>query len=348
MGYNAFTMSSNVQFVVKIVIVIAVFGVILMSVDRDMLFNTISKVTPATYLILIGMVFVQAGFLGYRWHLITRQVGGVLPIGSSYSGTLVSFFFSQGLPSSVGGDVQRIWWLKARHDIPVGQAARSVLLDRVAGLVSLLILCAVSVVLLERRVDSEIFDRLGTLLMITIAGGLGILALAVVPFRYGVSQWLRTLSDRMPKRFSQFLLWLVAFRENFVGLRPGPATAIMLIGVTIHLVSVALGYVVTRDLVLGLTFLDCVALIAPALLLSYLPISIAGWGVREASLIGAFSLMGVSLEAGLTVSLILGFSFLITSLFGGLLWLFSGARGTWVRGGGTALTKPETPPLSRQ
>lgn len=79
-----------------------------------------------------------------------------------------------------------------------------------------------------------------------------------------------------------------------------------------------------------ISFFSCLAVIPPALLISYVPISIAGWGVREASFVFAFSLVGVSVEAALLISLGIGIVVLLISLLGGVLWASSGMRDVYM------------------
>jgi len=68
-----------------------------------------------------------------RWHLT-----GVV---------LISLFFNQVLPSTVGGDGMRMWLLR-RRGRPLGAAVRSVIIDRLLGLFGLLLLSLVGAVVL--------------------------------------------------------------------------------------------------------------------------------------------------------------------------------------------------------
>ncbi|HTV28367.1 MAG TPA: lysylphosphatidylglycerol synthase domain-containing protein, partial [Xanthobacteraceae bacterium] len=56
-------------------------------------------------------------------------------------------------------------------------------------------------------------------------------------------------------------------------------------------------------------------------LVQTLPISIAGWGIREGFLSAAFGLVGVWPEKALTLSVLYGLLTLIGSLPGGVIWL---------------------------
>ena len=75
-------------------------------------------------------------------------------------------------------------------------------------------------------------------------------------------------------------------------------------------------------LALGISIspIDAFTLVPSALLIAMVPISLAGWGVREVVFIQAFSLAGVAPSHALALSLLYGFVGLVTGLFGGAVW----------------------------
>jgi uncharacterized membrane protein YbhN (UPF0104 family) len=85
-------------------------------------------------------------------------------------------------------------------------------------------------------------------------------------------------------------------------------------------------YILALGLKLDVSFLDCLALFPPVMLATTLPISIAGWGVREGAMVAAFGLIGVSQEGAVILSLLAGILAVVACLPGGLIWLMSGYR----------------------
>ena len=68
------------------------------------------------------------------------------------------------------------------------------------------------------------------------------------------------------------------------------------------------------------------ALVPAAMLVSTLPISIAGWGLREVTMVFGFGLLGVDRSDAALVSIAYGLLFLAFGLLGGLIWLVQGAK----------------------
>jgi len=64
----------------------------------------------------------------------------------------------------------------------------------------------------------------------------------------------------------------------------------------------------------------------PVMLITMMPISIAGWGVREATMGLAFGYAGVMTTEGVNVSLLFGAVSFIVGAFGGLVWIFSAEK----------------------
>jgi uncharacterized membrane protein YbhN (UPF0104 family) len=62
------------------------------------------------------------------------------------------------------------------------------------------------------------------------------------------------------------------------------------------------------------------------MLITMLPISIAGWGVREATMGLAFGYAGLMTNEGINISLLYGAVSFIVGAFGGLVWIFSAEK----------------------
>lgn len=90
--------------------------------------------------IFVTMV-VQVGFNALRWRDIAEVCGARIRAITALGYTFIGQFFSQVLPSTVGGDAVRIWLL-ARGGAGWQTAIYSVLIDRVVGVTALATLVA--------------------------------------------------------------------------------------------------------------------------------------------------------------------------------------------------------------
>ena len=89
-------------------------------------------------------------------------------------------------------------------------------------------------------------------------------------------------------------------------------------------VFIAMSYVVhllARGLGIDLDFRDALLLIPLVALVTVLPISIAGWGLRESAMVVALGLVGMPAAAAFSLSVLSGLVAMASGLPGGVIWL---------------------------
>lgn len=243
-----------------------------------------------------------------RWQAISGMMGHHLPFGYLFQANLVGHTFSQCLPSSVGGDFYRI--LAARQGgMPTSIAVLSTLADRLFGFFGLG-LCVLLLLPFEWSHLASSF-LLWPILMV-LGGAIGLaVALVVLPYfpeklfdQPGIRSLkpLITLSGSLRNRSYLASVLIFTFLTSFG-----------LIG-ELYYLSLAL------DLNLSLTLMF--ATMPLVFMFMSLPISFAGWGLREGAMIVILGVYGVSREDALILSLIFGVLILTTALPGLIIWFW--------------------------
>ena len=260
-------------------------------------------------LILLALVPVAA----FRWLVIMGGGGKSLNFAGAVRIVMIGNFFNQTLPSSIGGDAVRMWEAR-RAGLGLGLSVNSVLLDRFAALIAIcLIIGATSPVTF-----SLIDDPAARWGLVTVAvGGLSALGLLLI-------------LDRMPASLLRWRLTrgiaALSADGRRVFLTPRYATATILTSVVIQVTVAMVVFLIARNLALPVSVLECVVLVPPVMLVTALPISIAGWGVREGAMVTAFGFVGVAAADALAMSVLFGIATVCMSLPGGVLWLFTKPR----------------------
>jgi uncharacterized membrane protein YbhN (UPF0104 family) len=219
------------------------------------------------------VVTVQFVVLVCRWQLAIRILGNRGPGFGPLSLFLGhSFLIGQVLPSSVGVDVARTIML-ARL-IGAGAAARSVVCDRVLGFSGLALLVALTLPVIAARVGGA------PPFLIAALGVLSVLALVLAsPSMICTAPWL-----------GKYLSTIVG--DLRLALWSGKVSLVAVtVSVGSNLLGVLLIYILGSAIGADLRALDCLVLVPAVLLVSALPISLGGWGVREGALVAAFSLV---------------------------------------------------------
>jgi uncharacterized membrane protein YbhN (UPF0104 family) len=107
-------------------------------------------------------------------------------------------------------------------------------------------------------------------------------------------------------------------------LKHGPKLAIL--SLTVHMLAVVMAWCVVQSITAPVSFGQMFQLVPPVLLITMMPISIAGWGVREATMGLAFGYAGLAANEGVNVSLLFGAVYFVVGAFGGLVWIFSAEK----------------------
>ncbi len=276
-----------------------VLYLLLRNVDVSAARDHVLAVDPRMVAAAVGCVALTVIFSGLRWHMLLASQDAGLPRRSAVALTFASQCFNNVLPSTVGGDAVRI-------GIAVGEGAtlRSVFvatfLDRLAGLVGCV--AATFAIFLVEPFGLSAPPALRLVVYVLLAAAVaGLLVLAMVRTQAMALLW--RLSPGWAGHFARARL------DAATILRALLWTAAMLggIGSTLALLSAA-------GPEEGLGILRALAMTGPLVLAVALPLSIAGWGVREAVVVTLFQAMGMSPEHGLATSLLFG----LVTLIGGL------------------------------
>ncbi len=302
-----------IPFLLKLAASCLLIWLVLRGVEFDQLVGALRNVDvgglAAAWAMLAALWFTQA----YRWRVITRALSQPLAYRDAVLAVIVGQFFNQSLPSTVGGDVMRVWRAQ-RAGMTFGGAVNSVLIDRGVALVALLLLVAISLPVAQARIADPV-ARAGLWLVIGLgAGGLG-LALSM---------------DRLPLPAPLARLRPVAavaalardVRRVFFA--PATISVVLAVSMVSHLVVVASVLMIARALAIPVGFLDCLILVPPVLMVAAVPISVAGWGLREGAMVTAFAFVGVAAPQALALSLLLGLVLLLVGAVGAPVWLMSG------------------------
>ncbi|WFU43743.1 lysylphosphatidylglycerol synthase transmembrane domain-containing protein [Bradyrhizobium sp. CB82] len=298
----------------KIVISGALLYLALRKVNPSDLFSRFTVTSLYWIAIAIAVTFLQI-FIGVlRWREISTQCSAPLELARAMRYNVIGTFFNQTLPSAIGGDAVRLW-LVARAGAGWRAATYSIFVDRAIGLIALAVVIVASLPWSYRLInDAQGRSALLLLDFAALAAGLGFLVLGALNWPW-LKRWWATHHIHACA--------VIANRVIFSRSR-GPIVAILSIGV--HVLAVVIAWCVVQSIAAPVSFGEIFLLIPPVMLITMMPISIAGWGVREATMGLAFGFAGLAANEGVNVSLLFGAVTFIVGAFGGLVWIFSAEK----------------------
>lgn len=292
------------KFVVRIAVTASILFLILRSIDTGQIAAVMSEARLDLLFVALLLQFGSTAVSAYRWQLIMHN----LNFGQSFPFYLRSYlkasFFNQGLPTSIGGDTLRVLDV-ARCGFRKRDVLYGVAVDRIVGLAALLLLTLLACVSKPGLLPQNVF--LPIVLLMT-CGLVGLLCISLLRRM----TWL----EQYPKLG---FIWAVSVRFHR-SLSTGRFTLIAL-SLLIPLLAMLCFYCLGWALGLRYGLMTYFAIVPPAIVLTVIPVSIAGWGVREGALVSLFSLIGASKPAVLMMSLLYGLTLVIVGLPGLVIYL---------------------------
>jgi len=260
---------------------------------------------------LLGAIIIFAMLLvnnTARWIIVLNAIKADLPFRVVIKIIYIAIFFNQALPSTIGGDAFKIY-LARKMGIDLKSAINGVMLERAAAILGLFLLVILSQPFLIARIgDDPVKYLFPALTVMALVGIVGLMLL-----------------DRLPKDLQTWriiggLVHLASDTKRLF-LSPQYACKAIFLGISGNILLAMLAYLTFCALSVEVSVLDCLVLFPPVILFMTLPISIAGWGVREGAMVGAFAFVGILESDAFVVSILFGLMNMIFALPGGLLWL---------------------------
>ena len=261
-----------------------------------------------------GLLGAAAGFMllqivlgGERWRsILCPLVRGPVPSVASVQSVFYASIFFNCLPiGAVGGDVARIL-LARRFELSLSQIVLSVLIDRVLTVAAFITLALATLPTISSPLATTAWFVGAAIL---VAGGIGLALLG--PIERLLGRW----------RHQRFIHLLVRTAEDVRHLANRAGLRALCFAVASGACAGFTVYCIGRSLGIGVGPIAMTAVSSIMALVVALPISVAGWGVREVSLVALLGVLGVDSEAALVVSVELGLINTLLSLPGGLVWL---------------------------
>jgi glycosyltransferase 2 family protein len=300
-------------FALKLSVSVGLLGFFVTRIDGEQFAHTLASANFSyiglALIIYLGTQVVSA----LRWTVLTRPLGIRTPYKDLATYYFIGMFFNLFAPSTVGGDVSRVYYLareqnKDRQQRASGstiQAAVSVLVDRAIGMVVLIWLGAVGLLL---------FPEYGippAIRALTLS-----LAVAFLVLGFLLPLVWRMLPENAHPWVTKLRLILTSYRRGWRVIPQAITLSFM-----VHLVQAWMHVIMGLALHLSLPLSFCIIIYPLVGTFAALPISVNGFGLREGGYIFLLALIGINSEESIAFGLLLFLIVAVDSLIGGVLFL---------------------------
>ncbi|MDN3516211.1 lysylphosphatidylglycerol synthase transmembrane domain-containing protein [Aquisalimonas lutea] len=287
-------MTRRTGLLLRLSVSIALLVAVATVVDTDRLLGHLHAFHPGWTALALLLMLVQHGISAWRWRFTAHRLGVDLPRGTAVREYLLAGFVNQVLPGGVLGDVSRAW----RHARGSGSAA-----------------AAVYAVALERASGQAVMALLAAPALLTLGGLVppGIAWPAAAATAAGALVAARWLPEPPGTGAGGFL---PAVRQALVARAALPVQLLSsaLVVATYLAVYYAAARVIGADIA-GATLLPLVPVVLLAMLV---PVTVAGWGLREGAAALVWAAAGLDPAQGAAIAVAYGVLVLLGNLPGAL------------------------------
>jgi uncharacterized membrane protein YbhN (UPF0104 family) len=256
---------------------------------------------PIAFIAASGIYLSTLYLSSLRWRLLIPRNTGLKRIFSFY---MIGAFFNTCTPGIIGGDAVKAYYLhkelSARsRSSTLSIAIASVFMDRYIGFFALLTISIIVFPFGFKYLEETPVKWLMPALLLGFAAG------SILIFKFRIGERLKFLF----KVYEYFSLYRSKRRELSMS---------FLYSLCIQLLNILSVYILSQSLSLGLSFLSLVVFVPIIVLISFIPVSISGIGLREGAFVFFLGTLGVASELSVTLSI----SWFLSIVFASLPGLF--------------------------
>jgi glycosyltransferase 2 family protein len=299
----------------KVVITALLFLYVFRNIDFHEFGSTLKNARPGILICGFLVLWIGHYICICRWRMLMRPLMPVLSLSYLFGIYCIGLFFNLTFPTVVGGDVVKMYFA-AKPSKSYAQSFAATFLDRDAGMLAMMIIACIAIIIHPVRVP-----RIPVPLIIWgafvafVAGNLAIFA----PYCH------RRLTDLLHRlHLSKIALKVDTISSAFLIM--GKHKALLLSSLLVSFVNQLLVISVTWIMAVGLRinvaplwFLVFVPVIT---LISMVPISLNGMGLREYAFMSLFGAIGVDHESCIALGLLSSIVIVLSALPGGIVYIF--------------------------
>jgi uncharacterized protein (TIRG00374 family) len=302
----------------KLIVAISLFAILFQLVDWRKSASILASASASLTIAAIAMSVIGLILSAYRWNVLLRAHSIWISHLDSIRFYWIGSFFSNYLPSNVGGDIVRAT-IAARPG-KLAQVAASIVVERITGLTVLLLLSVCALLL-----RPEYFSA-GGLLPFLWAGV--IFALGIIFASAVSSERLTNLIDhfghravRPPIQKIMGKIGKLVTAVNYYHNKPQTVLRTLLLAIVFYGTAIAFQYLVITAIGANLPIRE-VMLVAPLIpLVSIIPLSLNALGLAEGAFVLFYTQAGLSPTEALAAALLRRLVLLLVSVIGGLIWI---------------------------
>lgn len=287
-------LKKTLSFILKLLVSAGLIAWLIVKVDWADVLRHLLRLSALQIALYIAVFLSGVLVSSFKWRELLRFKGLNVSVWECFTLYLTGSFLNNFFPSFIGGDTYRAYQV-GKPEGRFSDAAASVVMDRLTGLIGAMVLSVVFAAINWRVIIAH-----PTLSFIASGMLLGLLGVASLGFIVSLPLW-RRVSGLVPEKAMQFLSALHEYYEH-----KGMFARAMALSVLFGLVGLGLlNYVMFWALGIRVGVLDYLSVIFLISIVSSVPVSINNIGVQEWAYVTFFGFFGVTPSAVIAVSIVI-------------------------------------------
>lgn len=295
----------------KTLVSFSLLGWFLWHADLASVTRGINSLSMSTAVAVVFIAFLAWFIAAYKWWWILAPAYQYRKVVSAF---FVGQYYATVLPGQVAGDVFRAYRLGKGRTQPEKVVA-SVIVDRAVGYLAILLIAIAGAAGSDRAIPVWVAAS-----MIVGVLGIGAIVWCVTcpAIASSVRRAIQRAFGRVAGRLEQRALEVVNMLQQSVQDSSRILVNLMLSAI-FQLLTVSIIALTGKAIGLGVSFADWCWVFGLVSIAVFLPITVAGIGLREGAFVGALGILGVSRENALIVSFVMFGVAIIGASVGGVI-----------------------------
>lgn len=283
-------------FALKLVIGASLIGLLMARMDGHAIVTAFRRYDAATLAIATALTFLGIGVASLRWKLLVPEV----PYLRLLRYSLIGQFYSVVLPGQVAGEAVKAWRI-SRGAIDPHRLVASVLIDRVVGLIGLLLVAAAGITLTRDTFSEHLLLPMVGLASTLVVGLFALAVPSVYRFAARLIHHAGVWTPRLRHIAAKALLFLGAWRDYAQS--PWRLALSLIFGVIFQLLAVGIYLLLAINMGIDIAATHWMWIAGVTAIAVLLPLSIGGIGLREGVLVAMLAQFGIPGEIAFALSL---------------------------------------------
>ena len=291
---------------------------------------TFLQINPSIALVGLVVGIYTLVVSAYQWQALLNAEKIPLDLTKLINLYMVGIAFNHFLPTSMGGDAVKIYYVGRESGNMPGSASAAVM-SRITGFFGMLLVAYPTLLIFHKQFTQQVVLLLLLLSIVVLTLVTGTFVFAGLFSRFAQAKKIQVAFESLLPSFIRKKLNIGGIIEKAIDIgntlimsakNPRSMVIATLFGVMFHIVACLNYYSYGLALHIDIPFYFYLVAIPLVSLIGFLPISIGGFGLREGALVFVFATAHVASTTTLTLAFMMDVQMLFYAAVGGFMYLF--------------------------